>query len=149
MFCIWKLRGSFTSHKTAPRRWRDMIALITVLNVTLMKLWGSALGCHCPDGDGIWWKGSGGCTQSEQQPAKRSREYRVLLRSVPLMLLILELDHDLIKSTPTEDSGAQILCLLEIGCTAGAQGLWGWETPSPQPAKEIVLSWERRKYSQE
>lgn len=83
MFCIWKLQGSFTSHKNAPRRWRDMIALISVLKVTLIKLWGSALGCHCPDGDGIWWKGSGGCTQSEQQPAKRSREYKVLLRVCP------------------------------------------------------------------
>lgn len=48
--------------------------------------------------------------------------------SVPLMLLILELDYDLIKlikSTPTEDSGAQILCLLEIGCTAGMTALRG------------------------
>lgn len=152
------------------RRWRDMIALISDLSVIFVKLWGSALGCHCPDGDGIWWKRSGGCTQSEQQPAKCSCEYNILAApscSKGLFHWCFSsfswiMFWSVKKSTPAGDSGAQILCLLEIGYTTGmtAEGLDSsegvrvcevefsksfWETPSPQSAKEIVLSWERRR----
>lgn len=163
-------------HKAVHRRCRDIIALISVLNVTFIKLLGSALGCHCPDGDGIWWKGSGGCTQSEQQPAKRSCEYKVL----PAPCCSKGLSHwcfsslncivfwSAVNSTPTGDSGAQILWLFQVGYETGmnTKGLSSseelglceveagiskicWETPSPQSGKEIVLSWERKRYSQE
>lgn len=77
----WK-QWALLSHKNLlHRRWKDTIVLISVLNVTFIKLCKSDIGCHCPDGDGIWWKRSGRCTQSKQQPAKCSCEYNVI--SVP------------------------------------------------------------------
>lgn len=160
-----------------------MIVLISVLNVTFIKLCKSDLGCHCPDGDGIWWKRSGRCTQSKQQPAKRGCEYNVT--SVPYCYNSLFnqffsslnwlMFWSIIKpncywrwnehyifcasfklDTQLEHKGFKLV--------RGTQHAWGWgwsgwnstcgfsksfwETPSPESAEEIMLSWGRRRYSQ-
>lgn len=160
-----------------------MIVLISVLNVTFIKLCKSDLGCHCPDGDGIWWKRSGRCTQSKQQPAKRGREYNVTSVSYCYNSLFNQFfsslnwlmfwsiikpncywrwnEHYIFCASFKPDTQLEYK---GFKLTRGTQHVWGggwsiwnstcgfsksfWETPSPESAEEIMLSWGRRRYSQ-
>lgn len=155
---------------------KDVNVLISVLNVMCIKLCKSDLGCHCPDGDGIWWKRSGRCTQSKQQPAECSREYTVtsvlyccnslfnwffsswnwlMFWSVIKPNWYWRFCASFKLDTQVEYKGFRLL--------RGTQHVWGWgwsgwdsicgfsksfwETPSVESAKEIMLSWERKRYS--
>lgn len=46
--------GFFAPQKAPARKVeKDVLVLISVLNVTFIELCKSDTGCHCPDGDGI------------------------------------------------------------------------------------------------
>lgn len=74
-----------------------------------------------------WWMHSEWTTTSKTQPwVQRPSRSLLLQGSVPPMLSSSNwiMFWSATKSTLTEDSGAQILCLFQIGYTAGVQRVW-------------------------